>query len=73
MIVKRIVFTIKQCFQPQHLFLSLRHYIEGYPDCYQYLLHLTCPRPTMKIVQDKLAEPVIGQEEIILRYMFFKQ
>jgi len=25
------------------------------------------------VVQDKLAEPLIGQEEVILRYMFFKE
>ena len=32
-----------------------------------------CPRGTVKVVQDTLAQPVIGAEEIILRYMFFKE
>ncbi len=30
-------------------------------------------RRTANLVQDKLNEPVIGQEEYIRRYMFFKE
>ena len=47
--------------------------IKGYADSHQYMIHTQCPRGTAKLVQDKLNEPVIGQEEYILRYMFFKE
>jgi hypothetical protein len=38
-----------------------------------YEIKVQCPRGTVKVVQDTLAQPVIGAEEIILRYMFFKE
>lgn len=47
--------------------------IKGYADSHQYMIHTQCPRGTAKLVQDKLNEPVIGKEEYILRYMFFKE
>ena len=47
--------------------------IKGFADSHQYMLHVQCPRGTVKQVQDTLAQPVIGAEEIILRYMFFKE
>ena len=47
--------------------------IKGFADSHQYMLNIQCPRGTVKEVQDILAKPVVGAEEIILRYMFFKQ
>lgn len=47
--------------------------IKGFADSHQYMLNIQCPRGTVKTVQDTLAQPVIGAEEIILRYMFFTQ
>lgn len=47
--------------------------IKGFADSHQYMIHMQCPRGTVKKVQDFLAMPVIGGEEIILRYMFFKE
>lgn len=47
--------------------------IKGFADSHQYMLNIQCPRGTVKVVQDTLAMPVIGAEEIILRYMFFTQ
>ena len=47
--------------------------IKGFSDSHQYMLNIQCPRGTVKTVQDTLAQPVIGAEEIILRYMFFTQ
>ena len=47
--------------------------IKGFADSHQYMIHVQCPRGTVKTVQNTLATPVIGAEEIILRYMFFKE
>jgi ribosomal protein S6 len=47
--------------------------IKGFADSHQYMINVQCPRGTVKTVQDALAMPVIGAEEIILRYMFFKE
>lgn len=47
--------------------------IKGFADSHQYMLNIQCPRGTVKSVQNFLAEPVIGAEEVILRYMFFTQ
>jgi small subunit ribosomal protein S6 len=47
--------------------------IKGFADSHQYMIHVNCPRGTVKKVQDELAKPLIGAEEIILRYMFFKE
>ena len=47
--------------------------IKGFADSHQYQLNIQCPRATVKQVQDTLAQPVIGAEEVILRYMFFTQ
>ena len=47
--------------------------IKGFADSHQYMINVQCPRGTVKVVQDTLAQPVIGAEEIILRYMFFKE
>lgn len=47
--------------------------IKGFADSHQYMINVQCPRSTVKSVQDTLAMPVIGQEEVILRYMFFKE
>jgi len=47
--------------------------IKGFADSHQYMLNIQCPRGTVKVVQDTLAMPIIGGEEVILRYMFFKE
>ena len=47
--------------------------IKGFADSHQYMIHTQCPRGTAKKVQNYLDEPVIGQEEVVLRYMFFKE